>query len=86
MDKLKRCIDALRVLARQSNDPNAQVLVERRIHEYLRSEVDDLQASLKQISRAINAEADKKVGGENWSLIGAYVQSCRDRLQRLFRV
>jgi hypothetical protein len=31
MDKLKNCIDAPRVLARQSNDPNAQLLAERRI-------------------------------------------------------
>jgi 3-dehydroquinate dehydratase len=86
MDKLKRCIDALRVLTKQSNDPNAQLLGERRINEYLRREVDDLRNSLRQISRAINAEADKRVEGEDWSLIGEYVQSCRERLTDLFGV
>jgi hypothetical protein len=84
MDKLKNCVDALRVLAKQSSDPNAQLLAERRINEYLRREVDDLRNSLRQISRAINAEADKGVEGEDWSLIGEYVQSCRERLTDIF--
>jgi hypothetical protein len=86
MDKLKNCVDALRVLAKQSNDPNAQPLAERRIKEYLRREVDDLRNSLRQISRAINVEADKRVEGEDWSPIGGYVQSCRERLTDVFGV
>jgi hypothetical protein len=48
MDKFEKCIDALRVLARQSDDPSAQLLVERRINEYLRSEVNDLQAAASE--------------------------------------
>jgi len=86
MDKLENCIAALRVLARQSNDPNVQLLAERRINEYLRCEVDDLRNSLRQISRAINAEADKRVEDENWRLMGEYVQSCRDRVLDIFGV
>jgi hypothetical protein len=86
MDKLENCIAALRVLARQSNDPNAQLLAERRINEYLRREIDDLRTSLRQIGRAINAEADKRVEDENWRLMGEYVQSCRDRLLDIFAV
>lgn len=73
-------------LGKQSDDPNAQLLAERRIMEYLRREVDDLRNSLRQISRAINAEADKRVEGENWSLIGDYVQSCRETLIDVFGV
>ena len=86
MDKLKICIDALRVLARQSNDPNAQLLAERRINEYLRPEIDDLRTALRQISRAINTEADKRVEEEDWRLMGEYVQSCRDKLLDTFGV
>jgi hypothetical protein len=86
MDKLKNCVDALRILAKQSDDPNAQLLAERRINEYLRREVDDLRNSLRQISRAINAEADKRIEGENWSLIGDYVKSCRETLIDIFGV
>jgi hypothetical protein len=82
MDKLKNCVD----LAKQSDDPNAQLLAERRINEYLRREVDDLRNSLRQISRAINAEADKRIEGENWSLIGDYVKSCRETLIDIFGV
>jgi 3-dehydroquinate dehydratase len=86
MDKLENCIAALRVLARQSNDPNVQLLAERRINEYLQREIDDLRTSLRQIGRAINAEADKRVEDENWRLMGKYVQSCRDRLLDIFGV
>jgi len=86
MDKLKTCLDALRVLARQSHDPNAQLLAERRINEYLQREIDDLRTSLRQIGRAINTEADKRVEDEDWRLMGEYVQSCRDRLLDIFGV
>ena len=86
MDKLKNCVDALRVLARQSHDPNAQLLAERRINEYLQREIDDLRTSLRQISRAINTEADKRVDDEDWRLMGEYVQSCRDRVLDIFGV
>ena len=84
MDKLEKCIEALRISARQPDDPNAQLLAERRINEYLRREIDDLGTSLKQVSRAINAEADKRIKGENWGLVGDYVQSCREKLLHAF--
>lgn len=77
-------MDAIRVLARQPNDPNAQLLAERRINEYLRRDVEKLEASLKQVRQAISPEANKRVEGENWSLIGEYVQSCREKLRGLF--
>jgi hypothetical protein len=80
MDKLKICIEALRVLARQANDPNAQPLAERRINEYLREEVDALTASLERISKAIDAEADRNVPGEDWGLMQDYARWCRERL------
>ena len=53
MDKLKNCVDALRVWARQSHDPNAQLLAERRINEYLQREIDDLRTSLRQMDNVI---------------------------------
>ena len=84
MDKLEKCIDALRVLATQPDDPNAQLLAETRINEYLRREIDDLDTSLKQVSTAINAEADKRIKGEDWGLMGDYVQSCREKLLHAF--
>jgi len=65
--KLEKCIDALRVLATQPDDPNAQLLAETRINEYPRRGTDDLDTSLQQVSTAINAEADKRIKGENWA-------------------
>jgi hypothetical protein len=80
MDKLKHCIQALHVLARQANDPNAQVAAERQINNFLREEDGTVSASLERIGEAIDAETDENVPGENWSLIRAYVQWCRERL------
>ncbi|MGA9894619.1 MAG: hypothetical protein WBE48_02355 [Xanthobacteraceae bacterium] len=51
MDKLKNYIDALRVVATQSSNFDAQPLAEQRINEYLQSEVDALAASLKEVDR-----------------------------------
>jgi putative heme degradation protein len=79
MDKLKTCIGSLRVLSRQ-RDPDTQVAVERLINQFLREEDGSLSASLERVGKAINAEADKSVLGEDWSLMQDYVQWCRETL------
>jgi hypothetical protein len=79
MDKHKTCIGSLRVLTRQK-DPTTQISVERLINEFLREEVGTLSASLERIGKAIDAEADKSVMGEDWSLMQDYVQWCREKL------
>jgi hypothetical protein len=81
MDRVKTCIASLRVLTRQQ-DPNCQVLVERLINEFLREDVGTLLASLERIALAIDAEANKNVLGEDWTLIRNYVQWCNERLRR----
>jgi|SRR5271170_1635729 len=55
---------------RGNQNANAQLLAERRINEYVRRDVDNLRNSLVQISKAINTAADKRIGGENWNLMG----------------
>lgn len=79
MDRLRNCIQALRTFARQANDLDAQ-LAERQINDFLREEDGTVLASLQRISEAIDAEANKDVFGEDWSLMRAYVQWCRERL------
>ncbi|MGB6750436.1 MAG: hypothetical protein WBE51_20695 [Xanthobacteraceae bacterium] len=79
MDRLRNCIQALRAFARQANDLDAQ-LAERQINDFLREEDGTVLASLQRISEAIDAEANKDVFGEDWSLMRAYVQWCRERL------
>jgi hypothetical protein len=80
MDNLRNCVQALHVLAGQANDPNAQVLAGRQINAFLREEVGPLAASLQAIGKAIDAETSKNVLGEDWSLMRAYIQWCRERL------
>jgi hypothetical protein len=81
MDKLQTCIGSLRVLTRQE-EPNRQVLVEKLINEFLREDVDStLLASLERIGKAIDAEANKNVIGEDWTIMQNYVQWCHERLR-----
>jgi hypothetical protein len=80
MDRLRNCVQALRVLARQANDPNARVLAERQINDFLREEDGTVLASLERIGEAIDAEANKNIPGEEWGLIWTYVEWCRERL------
>jgi hypothetical protein len=81
MDKLQTCVGSLRVLTRQE-DPNREVLVEKLINEFLREDVDStLLASLERIGDAIDAEANKNVLGEDWTLMRNYVEWCHERLR-----
>ena len=79
MDRLRTCMDALRVLAR-SNDPNRAVLVERYIDEYLRTETVSLSRALERLRRAIHYEEVEGREGEDWSLAKEYVRSLLHRM------
>jgi hypothetical protein len=81
MDKLQTCIGSLRVLTRQQ-DSNRQVLIEKLINDFLRDDVSStLLASLERIGEAIDAEANKNVFGEDWTIMQNYVQWCHERLR-----
>ena len=79
MDRLKVCMDVLRRLAKEADDPNCVVLAERQINDYLKVEIDALNAAIERVGKAIDEEAAKGQG-EDWSLMVGYVQSCRERL------
>jgi hypothetical protein len=79
MDRLRLCIEVLRRLARETEDPNYVVLAEREINDYLKNEIDALRAALERVGEAIDEEAGKGQG-EDWSLMVGYVQSCREKL------
>ena len=79
MDRLRLCIEALRRLATEADDPNCVVLAEGKINSYLQNEIDALRAALERVSKAIDEEAAKGQG-EDWSLMVGYVQSCREKL------
>jgi hypothetical protein len=82
MDKLKTCIASLRVLTRHQ-DFNRQVVVEKLINDFLREDDSStLSASLKRIGEAIDAEANKNVLGEDWTIMQSYVRWCHETLRR----
>ena len=51
MDRLKVCMDVLRRLAKQADDPNFVVLAEREINDYLKPEIDALKLRLNGSAR-----------------------------------
>jgi hypothetical protein len=79
MDRLGLCLETLRRLAKETEDPNCVVLAEREIHDYLQNEIDALRAALERLGKAIDEEA-RKGQGEDWSLMVGYVQSCLEKL------
>ena len=79
MDRLKVCMDVLRRLVKEADDPNYVVLAEREITDYLKPEIDALKVAIERVGKAIDEEAAKGQG-EDWSLMVGYVQSCREKL------
>ena len=79
MDRLRLCLETLRRLAKETEDPSWVVLAEREINDYLQNEIDALRAALERLGRAIDEEA-RKGQGEDWGLMVGYVQSCLEKL------
>ena len=79
MDRLRRFVEALRVMA-QANDPNRAVLIENAINEYIKGELGTVGLSLERLCDAIDREEAEKRRGEDWSIARDYVRS---RLRRL---
>jgi hypothetical protein len=79
MDRLRKCIDALRRLAKEPDDPDGVVLAEQAINDYLRKDIEALRAALAKVGKAIDEEAAKGQG-EDWSLMVGYVQACLEKL------
>jgi hypothetical protein len=59
MDRLNVSMDVLRRLAKEVDDPNCVVLVEREINDYLKPEIDALKAAIERVGKTIDEEAAK---------------------------
>jgi hypothetical protein len=80
MDRLRTCIDALRVLAR-SNAPDRAVLVERYIDAYLATETTvSVAGAIERLGKAIQYEEAERREGEDWSIAKEYVRSLLHRM------
>ena len=79
MNRLRLCMEVLRRLAKEPENPDCVILAEQAINDYLRNEIDALKAALEQVGEAIDEEAGK-CQGEDWSVMIGYVQSCLEKL------
>ena len=66
MDRLQKCIDVLRRLAKEPDDPDGVVLAEQAINDYLRKDIEALRAALEKVGRAIDEKAANGPG-EDWA-------------------
>ena len=81
MDKLKTCVASLRVLTREQ-DFDRQAVVERLINDFLREDISStVLASVERIGDAIDAEANKNILGEDWTIMQSYVRWCHEALR-----
>jgi hypothetical protein len=71
MDRLRSCMEVLRLLSRQPDSGNRLCLAEKQMNEYLQQEVAALKAALVGLGKAIDEEA--KQGGD-WSMMRTYVR------------
>jgi hypothetical protein len=79
MDRLRRFVEALRVLA-QTNNPSRVVLIENAIDEYLKGEPRNIRLSLDRLCNAIEREDAEMRRNEDWIIARDYVRS---KLRRL---
>ena len=78
MDQLRKCVEVLRRLAKEPDDPDCVVLAEQAINDYLRNEIEALRAALERIGKAIDEEAAKG-RGERLEPDGRLVQACVEK-------
>jgi hypothetical protein len=77
--RLRPCLTALRDLAK-SKSPRRDVLIERYIDEYLKTDPFSLAHALERIRRAIHHEESERRGGEDWSVAKNYVRLLLHRM------
>ena len=82
MDRLQKCIEILRVLAKQPEyEANRLRIAEWRINEYLRPDVVALRSSLERLGNAASAEAEMHPSESSfWGGVQDYVGSCLFKL------
>ena len=79
MHRLGPCLTALRVPAK-SRGPHRDILVEKYIDEYLRTDPFSLAHALERLRRAIRYEELERREGEDWSVARDYVRSLLRRM------
>jgi hypothetical protein len=79
MHRLWPCLTVLRLLA-HSKGLRRDILIEKNIDEYLRTDPFSLTHALERLRRAIHYEELERRGGEDWSTAKNYVRLLLHRL------
>jgi len=83
MDRLRNCMDTLRVLARQPDATSRVRLAEIRINEYLGPDAAVLRSWGERLAEAIRVEAQVRPSeGIFWSVVRVYVVLWLSKLPR----
>ena len=77
--RLGPCLIALRVLAK-SKGPHRNVLIERHVDDYSRTDPFSLAHALARLRRAIHYEELERREGEDWSVAKNYVRLLLHRM------
>ena len=73
VDRLGTCIDKLRVLAEQSDNPNF-IVTKRWINEFVHGEVPGGRPTIERLAQAIEVAEAEKRQGEDWTIAKEYVR------------
>jgi hypothetical protein len=79
MDRLETCIDTLRMVAEQSDNPNFIVVTKRLINEFVNAEIPGGRPSIERLAQAIEVAEAEKRQGEDWTVAKEYVCSLLQR-------
>jgi hypothetical protein len=79
-DRLRACIEELRVFSMRSHNPNLASVIERRIDEFGLGEIPGERTALERLAQVIEMLEARKQQGEDWTIAKEYVHSLLQRL------
>jgi hypothetical protein len=80
IDRLRVCIEDLRLFSMRSLDPDLIALTERRMEEFALGAVPEERAALKRLAQLIEMREARKRQGEDWTTAKEYVRTLLQRL------
>jgi hypothetical protein len=80
IDRLRVCIEELRVFSMRSRNPDLVSVIERRIDEFAMGEVPEERTALERLAQVIEMFEARMRQGEDWTIAKKYVHSLLQRL------
>jgi hypothetical protein len=80
IDRLRACIEGLRVFSMRSRNSDLVSAIEKRIDEFALGEVPRERIALERIAQVIEMLAARKLPGEDWTIAKEYVHSLLQKL------